>query len=286
MRSNCEHARIPRTSSRRMSCRVAVAAAAAIAALLPGTSAQAQEFRGIIRAESGITPIDGAAIVAIGESGREQGPAISDSLGRFVLPVRPGNYRLSVQRVGYASFTSDTLPVASGETVRVEITLSERAVPIDAIQVVSRRRDPLAPLAGYYDRLDFYGRAGLGRFLTREQIETRNAALVEHLLAFGMGLRLENRRLVVPRNGCTPVFFVDGMRDGEMPPPSLLEGAEVYVGAAQAPGLYHDPRGCGVVLLWTRRDASGDGATSRRLTWRRLAAAGGIVALIIALTAL
>lgn len=273
-----------------MSCRVAVAAAAAIAAMLPGTSAQAQEFRGIIRAESGITPIDGAAIVAIGESGREQGPAISDSLGRFLLPVRPGDYRLSVQRVGYASFTSDVLPVASGETVRVEITLSERAVPIDAIQVVSRRRDPLAPLAGYYDRLDFYGRLGLGRFLTREQIEARNVVAVEHLLAFGMGLRLVSRGnsmvLIVPRRNCTPAIYVDGMRGGHIPPPSLLEGAEVYVGTAQAPGLYHDPRGCGVVLLWTRRDASGDGATNRRLTWRRLVAAGGIVALIIALTAL
>jgi hypothetical protein len=273
-----------------MSCRIAVAVAAAIAATLPATSAQAQELRGIIRAESGITPIDGAAIVAIGENGREQGPAISDSLGRFLLPVRPGNYRLSVQRVGYASFTSDVLPVASGETVRVEITLSERAVPIDAIQVISRRRDPLAPLAGYYDRLDFYGRLGLGRFLTREQIEARNAGEVEHLLAHGMGLRLvssgRSMVLVVPRSNCRPVIFVDGMRGADMPPPSLLEGAEVYVGAAQAPGLYHDPRGCGVVLLWTQRGASGDGATNRRLTWRRLAAAGGVVALIIALTAL
>ena len=269
-----------------MSCCVAVATVAAITAMLTVSVAQAQEFRGFIRAESGITPIDGAAVIAIDESGREQGPAISDSLGRFLLPVRPGAYRLNVQRVGYASFTSDTLRIASGETVRVEITLAERAVPVDAIQVVSRRRDAHAPLAGYYDRLDFYGRLGLGRFLTRAQIEARNASEVTQLLAFGMGLRLENRRLVVPRDGCTPALFVDGMRGGDVPPPALLEGVEVYVGAAQAPGLYHDPRGCGVVLLWTQRGASGDGATGRRLTWRRLAAAGGFIALVLALTAL
>lgn len=264
----------------------------------------AQEIRGVVRAEFTGVALDGATIVALDQHEREQARSVSDTLGLFALRLpRRGDYRLRVERLGHLPFKSDELSIASGEVVRVEVRLSESAVLLEPIQVVSRRRDPHAPLAGYYDRLDFYGRLGMGRFVTHEQIEARSAVSVEQLLEHGVGLRYElrptgagmRRVMVVPRagsGGCRPAIYIDGIRameewdDLKFLDPSVLEGIEVYRGAAQTPGVFMDATGCGVVLLWTQRGTSGAGYTNRRLTWRRLVAAGGVVALIIGIAAL
>lgn len=149
------------------------AGAVALGVMLSAWSvADAQEIRGAIRSENDLNPIDGASITVIDERERELGQSVTDSLGLFVLPVpRPGDYRVRVERIGYASFTSATVSLAGAEVVRVEIRLSESAVSLDAITIVSRRRDPHTPLAGYYARLDFYGRMGIGRLRCRSHMD-------------------------------------------------------------------------------------------------------------------
>jgi hypothetical protein len=260
-----------------------LALGAAAGAVLPATAA-AQQFRGVVRAGSGTAAVDGAAVIAFDESGRERGRTVSDPNGLFVLSVpNAGDYRLSVERIGYAEFTSDIVPVAAGELVRVEIRLSRTAVQLEPLQVVSRRRDPHTLMADYHDRVDFYGRIGAGRFITREQIEARSPSSFEQLLRFGSGLLIDAAVPTIGRGGCTPKFFVDGTRaewlDLEMLSPSIVEGVEVYRGVAEMPGTFHDETGCGVVLVWTQR---GEGI-SRPLTWRRLAALGGVIALTFVL---
>jgi hypothetical protein len=39
--------------------------------------------------------------------------------------------------------------------------------------------------------------------------------------------------------------------------PYDLEGVEVYRGLTEMPGEFYDDQHCGVILLWTRRDADG-----------------------------
>jgi hypothetical protein len=88
----------------------------------------------------------------------------------------------------------------------------------------------------------------------------------------------------LPR-GSAAAWFIDGVRvrgdDLWTVMPSQVEGIEVYRGAANAPGVFQDRSGCGVVLVWTRRGPEiGDGTKTGFLTRRGLVAVGALVALI------
>jgi hypothetical protein len=277
-------------------------AIAAVSLVVLTPRAGAQEIRGVVRTVADLAPVSAATIILLDGQDREQVRVVSDSSGLFGATLtRPGGYRLRVERMGFAAYVSEPVVVARGEIVRVELHIAEAAVPLSPIQVVSRRRDPHAPHADYYDRLDLYSRLGVGRFVTRDQIEARSASDLRQLLEFGMGLRYEFRRIrgipvwlpVVPSGGrCIPAVFLDGVRtdwtqpDVSLLTASLLEGVEVYRGAAQAPGAYTDPTGCGVVLLWNQRGTSGSDFSNRRWTWRRVTAIGVIVAAILTLPAI
>lgn len=277
-------------------------AIAAVSLVVLTPRAGAQEVRGVVRTVSDLAPVSAATIILLDNQDREQVRVESDSSGLFEATLtRGGSYRLRVERMGFAAYASEPVAVGRGEIVRIELHIAEAAVPLSPIQVVSRRRDPHAPHADYYDRLDLYSRLGVGRFVTRDEIETRGPSDLRQVLEFGMGLHYERRRIrgvqvwlpVVPSGGrCIPAVFLDGVRtqwiedEVRFLTASLLEGVEVYRGAAQAPGVYTDPTGCGVVLLWTQRGTSGSDFSNRRWTWRRVTAIGVIVAAILTLAAL
>lgn len=205
---------------------------------------------------------------------------MTDSAGRFRAQTsRTGALTLTASLIGYQSVET-VLDVTIGERVEVVVRMSEAAIPLDAIRVEARSRVSMGPLAGYYDRVERHRLMGIGRVLTRDQIDARNAIDVTDLLrvmprvristAFGRGGDVHFNG---SRGGCVPKVFLDGVltnRYGpasvnEMVSPGNLEGIEVYQGLAQMTGEFYDVAGCGVILMWTRRVDGGRPMSLRRI---------------------
>jgi hypothetical protein len=221
--------------------------------------------------------------------GRALAAAVTDSAGEFQLQApRFGEFVLEASMIGLATVTTPPIHVGAG-TMEVVLRMSTRAVPLDPITVeATGGAADLGLLTGYYERMRWNERVGVGRFLTRDAIEARNPVDMSDMLreiprvsvgrARGTGAFITMRGA---RGECTPALYVDGARANrrdrayvdEMVRPGDVEGVEVYVGLAQLPGEYMDENHCGVLLVWTRR-SSEDG---RPFSWRRIAAAAGIV---------
>lgn len=217
--------------------------------------------------------------------------ALTDSAGRFrVQASRTGALTLTASLIGYQS-AETVLDVTAGERVDVVIRMSEQAITLDPIQVEARSMVSMGALAGYYDRVERYQRMGLGRIVTRDQIEARNAIDVTDLLRMVPRVRISTGRgrgdvyFNSGMGGCVPKVYLDGVLANRNSPASVndmvspgeLEGVEVYQGLAQMSGEFYDVAGCGVILLWTRR-MDGDGRPMSLL--RILTIMSGIVLFI------
>jgi hypothetical protein len=84
----------------------------------------------------------------------------------------------------------------------------------------------------------------------------------------------------MPRGGCRPSLFVDGLQVEDerqlngMMRPEMLEGVELYNNQTFLPDRYANRGHCAIALFWTRRDLEG----ARPFTWRRALVAGGLIA--------
>lgn len=210
-------------------------------------------------------------------------PVQTDDRGRFTLPgLRSGLHRIEVRRLGYATIV-DSLPLPADGSIHLTIEMVAVAIELEGLLVVSRRSRRLES-AGFYGRQD----RGLGRFLTREEIDARNPSFVTDLLRIQPGVRVVpggSGERVFMRGGCVPEVFLDGARTvrpfafDEFLTPDHIEGIEVYAGA-QIPVEY-SARACGAILVWTRMPDVPQGSPfSIR---RTLAVLGGVAAFIVLL---
>ena len=201
--------------------------------------------------------------------------ATTDERGRGQLNATElGRHVLIAQRLGYGE-RQDTIQFGIGQTLDVEIRLTSRPVELPAISVVSRS----ARLAevGFHDRRE----GGLsGHYLTQLDVQRyRPRGLTDFfhripgttITYAGPGQRVIRFRRWpsmsgVHRDGCVPDVYLDGsllggiakasgiyvprLNDYDIVSPNVIEGVEIYVGAA-TPLQYQNP--CGVVLIWTRR---------------------------------
>jgi hypothetical protein len=257
------------------------AAALTCAALtsVPGQSIVGRVIDGSTRAT-----VAGALVVAVDNDGREYGRAITDTTGLFRFDRLARARKLRVTALSYASFES-ALELEKLELQRVDVPLSPVGVPAAPLTVTARRlvRDPR--LAEFYQRMDFQERAGFGRFLHREEIDsTALPALTDYLTRFarvpidGAG----DRAVVVGRGNCGKVqLFVDGVKT-DLPinaiPVGTIEGAEVYRSRSELPMEYSYGQAvnCGALLVWTR---TGPARRSTRFVSKAL-----IIALAIGLS--
>ena len=85
--------------------------------------AAAQPVPGVVVEEGTGVPVTGAMVLLFDEEGTRVDQALTDALGRFMLETgRPGPHTITVERIGYASFTSDPFtPVAGAEEMRIEV---------------------------------------------------------------------------------------------------------------------------------------------------------------------
>lgn len=228
-------------------------------------------------------PLAGAAVsLASGPGGtRGIGTRVTGSDGTFLFrSVPPGSYRLVVTLMGYRE-TRDTLPVGPGSELDLSLPMSVSPIQLEALVVVSERRDPWFP-GGFHQRRE----TRTGSFFDREDIEQRQPMNTSDLFRMVPGARVSPSgpfgHTVRLRGGCQPTLWVDGVSlitmEGmdDILPVMDLEAVEVYHGVNLPVQFGANP--CGAIVVWTRRGEPGPPGGS---FWRRIAVAAGFVALAL-----
>jgi hypothetical protein len=254
-------------------------------AALPSGGLGAQGMvQGVVRdSASGVT-LD-LVDVAV-EAARQQ--AVTDSSGRYALPLAAGDHVIRFRRIGYAPAVH-RVSLAGADTVRLDVMLVAAPQELEAVTVEA----PTPPRA-WPPGLDQRIRDGAGSFLTGEVLRRSEHRQLSSLLRSGVrGVRV----VVDPRTGrslamgrgasCPMAIWLNGhlvyrpsmqetspdpsarilQRGGavraqpgdQQAPPDLdqwkvsdLEAVEVY-SVAQTPIQYAiTGGGCGTILLWTR----------------------------------
>lgn len=209
---------------------------------------------GIANAEVTITPRPTGAVVTLARR------VYSDDSGGFRIPSLPrGAASLVVRRIGFKPVTVETRLAAD---VPLGVLLEANAQTLTKVVVEDRRRSYEGPLANFNRRRDF----GIGRFITRGQIDARNAIRTTDLLRMMPGVQVmsTSRGVNVLRlrgARCDPLVWIDGTPaysgyfDIDALAPHTLDGIEIYNGVSEVPVELRGPRGeerCGVVAVWSR----------------------------------
>jgi len=278
---NRRNAPLARAAAR--ACALAALLGAAIA--LPPTQSMAQESRavgvltGVVRDSSGERLVGAELVVA-----NSRARSFSNDTGGFrVLGVPAGEGTLRVRRLGYAPRTVD-ISIAAGASTHQEIVLERVPLSVDAVVVSAEARPVYSGWAAkFYQRME----RGQGRFITREDIDRRNAFRVTDLLRSLPGVTIRSSRVAsntvfLRGQRCTPFIWIDntpamaGYVDVDNFQPSSLEGIEVYQTAASVPAELSVPRdrmACGMIVLWSRMpERPTRGASSSRYSAGDLAA--------------
>lgn len=233
----------------------------------------------VLDTESG-EPIEGAEVILVGE-GTETRRETDDS-GFFMFPRVPrGEYELIVEHLAYGA-RSDALEVVGSERVDLQLRMAMEPIELAPLVVGTRRRYLPPQMLEFYERMD----QGLGRYITREDIEARKPGRITHMLADVPGVQLlrggdsslslrphfrrHNRWEAGRTIPCWPTIYVDGerMQDGgpefggrpaidmdidDLVLPADVEGVELYDGAGGLPPRFGGSfGGCGVIAIWTR----------------------------------
>jgi hypothetical protein len=237
----------------------AAAATCLIASTLRGQAGEVGTggISGAVRDSTGAA-IVGAEIKLQGGNLRAE----TDERGQFLLAKVPaGQLQLQVRRIGFKPDTVD-LMVMAGQTVPLTVTVQRLAVELRPV-VVYGRQGLKGHMAGFYARKE----RGMGRFITREEIESRNPANLTDMFRMVAGAQVSQRgagRSVIRFRGlsCPPLAWLDGQPlfagefDLDALSPRSLEGIEIYSGPSSVPTEFLGTRSisssCGTIVLWSR----------------------------------
>ena len=249
-------------------------------AAAPADSTALVEGR-VIRADRSL--VRGATVGVLGAG---DSTTTSDS-GRFVLRnITPGAHMLWVRGVGFER-TRVTVTLTAGRPRSLTVTVAE-AVPVSAPVVTTGHVPPGYADVGLDRRMD----AGVGQFLTFDQIQHRRASKVSELLRSMRGIEV----WIDPKNfdysvdgtqgmGSCVGYVVDGVPQTQLPPrpghpgddaddfidPSGIGAIEVYsaserpsefgpglaerappVSGAAPPAIDVKAQRCVLVVIWSR----------------------------------
>ena len=230
-----------------------------------GGVARAQQgtLRGVIIDSSG-APIPGVEITisALGRITR------TDSLGRMTFSTLPsGDVVLLTRRFGYRAQTTHLL-IGGPAGDSIVVTLAAQPVGLSEVDVTAIGQHPF--FAGFDQRR----RLGVGTFITREEIESRNSSAPSDIFrqipqvrlvraGSGLGVRFPANMTSIRRGPntdlCTPMIWLDGQRATGLEIDDLrssdIQAIEMYRGASTTPpqftagGMVQ----CGAIVVWTRR---------------------------------
>jgi hypothetical protein len=253
------------------------------------TGAHGQVVTGRVIDAASDMPLAAVQVALLAADGRTVARAMTDSAGTFELHApRFGSFTIIAVLNGMITVSTDPFDVQHG-AMNVLVRMAATVVPLEPLTVEARgARAELGFLTGYYERMHWNQRTGVGRFITRDAIDARNpldmSDMLREIPRVGVARLRGTGNFVTMRGArgeCTPALYIDGVRANrrdrahldELVRPGDVEGVEIYVGLAQLPGQYHDETGCGVLLVWTRRGT----AEGRPFSWRRAAIAAGFL---------
>ena len=205
---------------------------------------------GVVRGVGGL-PLGEAQLRVPGANGS----TVSDARGHFTLGDLPsGTQVLEVRRLGYL-LAMQPVELRSGRTVTQDVRL-QRIVTLDSVLVMAHR-------SRYRDFEEHRKRNAFGKFLTAQDIESRRPFQTSDLFfmiagfrvaGFGLDAKVVSARGVTSlTSGCEANIVIDGMpgQDINLIHPSDIGAMEVY--RAGQPGPVQYDRGCGVIVIWTKR---------------------------------
>jgi hypothetical protein len=182
--------------------------------------------------------------------------ARTDTAGRFTLGALPaGTQLLEARRIGYL-IVRQPVELRAGRGTVTELRL-QRIVSLDSIRVLAQR-------GTRYREFERNKRNLFGRYLNEEQIERQHALEVSDILRMTPGVRIvgygydakivSSRGPSSFRGPCEMNVVIDGMQNmqiNQWVQPGDIAAMEIYAGSAGAPSQYD--RGCGVIVIWTKR---------------------------------
>lgn len=211
---------------------------------LTGTAA----LTGTVRSSTGVPLAD--VVVRVEDAA---GSARTDSLGRFRLNGLPaGSQVVEARRIGFF-IGRKPVGLRSGRTADVQLSI-DRIVSLDSIRIVAQR--------SRYREFDQHKRSANGRYFTEDQIADRHAFETSELFRMIPGFRVVgsgfDAKVVSTRGAgrgraCVPNIVIDNFQNQDLNliRPSDIGAMEVYNDAAGGPPGAN--RGCGVIVIWTKR---------------------------------
>jgi len=180
-----------------------------------------------------------------------------DSAGRFELTRESGRYTLEIAAVGYSPGTW-RINLHDGKTLEHVFEL-DPAYELPGVVVEAKP----SSIGRRFSDFERRRHAGMGYFLTKEQIERINPTSLVDVLVTVRGVEqvcISNNcvaKMVRSPPGCYPQYFLDGNEStpyfARNTPPQDIQGIEVYRGSAETPGEFIGSNsGCGVIAIWTK----------------------------------
>jgi Carboxypeptidase regulatory-like domain/TonB-dependent Receptor Plug Domain len=239
----------------------------------------AATLSGHVQDEAG-KPVAQAVVTLGGDS------ALTGDDGQFLLHASPGAYLLIVRRLGFR-VERFAVSLAAGEPREVTV-VATRFVPVLPTVTTTAQERAAYRAVGFEQRM----KAGIGQFLTYEQIQQRHATRLSQLLDRMRGIEVH----IAPKSydytvegtrgpGSCVGYVVDGVPQTQLPPtpqhpangpdflmdPSAVGAIEVYSSAERpvefGPGLHEQAppvsgmpapaidlggQQCALVVIWTR----------------------------------
>lgn len=129
--------------------RLSTHGAACLAFAFVVANASGQVIQGRISDAGSEQGIAGAMVTVVDRGGDELGRVLSWTNGQFVVRAdRPGELRVRVDRIGYATTFSDFVHVASGDTVMLSLASTAEAISLEGVEASADRRCELRPAEG------------------------------------------------------------------------------------------------------------------------------------------
>ena len=189
---------------------------------------------------------------------------MTNEKGEFSMTGAPaGTHVLNVRHMGYLAVTVP-VNIAAREPNRLNIDLP-RFVPVMDPVLVTARRNRSLDRVGFNERR----RVGIGRYVTREEIERSNPLRISDILRRVPGLRVAHaggRDVIASSRGGTfggpgcVRFWVDDMLWQSMEPGDVNDfvsakevmGIEVYSSGGTPARYMMGGQSCTTVIVWTR----------------------------------
>ena len=245
----------------------AAALSGLLSALLSHESA-AQSVRGKVLELLSSRPVPDAQVLLFSDSITVAAMSRTDSTGTFLIRApAPGTYNIRVRKLGYMGGETGNLALTQPETYEITIRTPRQSPVLPNVRVSGQYTRGYEWLQGFEERR----KAGIGTFITQEQINDKNSPTVGELLRGVSGVGVapgpNGWYLITSTRGgrslensaCLMDVYMDGIpMDQEAIQQSTrpvdLEAIEVYNGPSTVPSQYKKQMtgSCGVVLLWTR----------------------------------